>query len=280
MRLSLARRLSDRALWARFAELLGNLHLRRPLKNLYRYFAVPDHGVAVVKAVDRRAKFYVQSPEQAVSLRRLQGEKPMLEHLAAHLSAGDTFLDVGAEIGLYAAFLSQVVGTEGQVVAFEPSIEALEQLQDNLRLNRVGNVSIYTVALSGENGKARLYWGKVGFAPTLRNLHDTVGDFPLSREVEIARGDDFLNRERLPVPTAIKLDVEGAEHAALLGLQSTLRDPRCRAVGCEIHPHELLPPGIATEDIPALLRDAGFEVSVIPRGDTLFALASKKSAPK
>jgi hypothetical protein len=62
--------------------------------------------------------------------------EPNLTHwIVGRLRRGDTFVDVGANIGYYSLLASKLVGPGGSVVALEASPTIFHQLQDNLRLN-------------------------------------------------------------------------------------------------------------------------------------------------
>jgi Methyltransferase FkbM domain len=52
-------------------------------------------------------------------------------------------------------------------------------------------------------------------------------------ECPVMRGDDFLTREGIRQVDFLKLDVEGAEHLALQGLEAALRQQRIRLVQFE-----------------------------------------------
>src|SRR3954447_9594533 len=64
------------------------------------------------------------------------------------LRTGDTFIDVGANIGYFSMLASKLVGPGGSVVALEASPEFYEIVQENIRLNNCGNVRPVNVAAS------------------------------------------------------------------------------------------------------------------------------------
>jgi FkbM family methyltransferase len=72
------------------------------------------------------------------------------------LRPGMTFVDVGANDGLYALFAAQRVGPQGKVLAIEPSQREFMRLDRNLRLNRLTNVRAFRLAASSQYGEATL----------------------------------------------------------------------------------------------------------------------------
>src|SRR5436190_3736663 len=52
-----------------------------------------------------------------------------------HLKAGDTVLDIGGHIGLFAVVTAQLVGSKGKVFSFEPTPFTRGVLQDVVDLN-------------------------------------------------------------------------------------------------------------------------------------------------
>jgi FkbM family methyltransferase len=66
-------------------------------------------------------------------------------------------VDVGANIGLYTLFLSNLVGDTGTVWAFEPSSRERQQLVRNLEINVRKNTQVFPEALSSYQGTKLLY---------------------------------------------------------------------------------------------------------------------------
>jgi FkbM family methyltransferase len=122
---------------------------------------------------------------------------------------GDIVFDIGAHVGFYTLLSSHLVGDKGRVVAFEPIPENLTYLEQHLRMNTIANVDILEVAVSNRQGHDRLSNG-----PSSSMWHfDAQG----SLEVRTIRLDDLVLDEKLPAPSLIKMDIEGAEALALHG---------------------------------------------------------------
>jgi len=129
------------------------------------------------------------------------------EYIKTHLKKGQTFIDVGANVGYFSILASQL---GAKVIAFEPSKDNRELLEQNIKDNNC-EVEVHSQALSNKNESGFLYTNK------------TPGQYSLigsgsGEKVECVRFDDL----GLPVPDMIKIDVEGAERQVLEGMQSVL----------------------------------------------------------
>jgi FkbM family methyltransferase len=143
------------------------------------------------------------------------------------LQAGMTFLDIGANEGIYSVFAAKRVGRNGTVWAFEPSARELERLRHNLELNGV-DVEVFPVALADASGEAELT--VAGYEHEGQN---TLGGFAYEgievarmETVQLQRLDDIVAEKRPLRIDVIKADVEGAELRLFRGAQATLRQYR------------------------------------------------------
>ena len=84
-----------------------------------------------------------------------------------------------------------------------------------------------------------------------------------------------MDRERLPIPKAVKIDVEGYEFHVIRGLSRTLRNALCRLLCCEIHP-AFLPSGTTPQLIIAEVKSLGFtDIVLRERHGQIHMVASK-----
>ena len=142
------------------------------------------------------------------------------------MARGATVVDVGASDGVFTERMSHLVGRAGRVHAFEAN-PGDEALLDAVRA-RCPNVSVHIAALSDHAGEATLHVPVLHGRQSLGRASLVVPDArrDVSHElipVVMQRLDDVLGSERSRV-TFVKCDVEGHEHAVLLGGEQTLRE--------------------------------------------------------
>ena len=257
-------------------KLAGVLRLRRSLRRIYCRLLGPGGGTLQLEVLGISAKFYVHSQGFAAYLKSLDGEGHLLELLIGKLNPGDCIYDIGAEIGLYTLFLAKVVGKGGQIICFEPENLRHERLRANLKLNGLENVRLFRQALGDSRSEGTLFVGRPGVAPGL-TLGPGTKPAPEVQKVQLVEGDRFVHVLNLPLPKAIKIDVEGYELNVIRGLTNTLKNNACKIVCCEIHP-SMLPEGIRAENVIDLLKSFGFNCNKrFQRGPTFHVFAEKEN---
>lgn len=128
-------------------------------------------------------------------------------------------LDVGAHIGYHTLLMAKCTGPDGNVFAFEPWPDNFRVLRDNIALNNCANVTLVPKAVMERADRVRL--GRVDSDPLSSTVTTTAGD---GADVEAVALDEFV-KENLPGETVkfVKMDIEGAEAAALEGMRGVLR---------------------------------------------------------
>lgn len=172
-----------------------------------------------------------------------------------NLSAGDVFVDIGANIGYDTLLASSRVGATGKVVSIEASPRTFALLQRNLAANpSSSNVRAVNAAVSDRPGTLDLYEineGNIGAATTLASRGGT-----LMASVEALPLAEILKPDELARLRLIKMDVEGAEPPILRHLLEQLsRYPATMDIVVEASPDDDLE---AWRDVFGRMRIAGF----------------------
>jgi FkbM family methyltransferase len=182
-------------------------------------------------------------------------EPEIQDLLAANVRSGSVVWDVGANIGFYTVIASRLVGS-GRVVAFEPLPASCAALEENLRLNGMTNVDVARIALSDEAGTATLNVF-AGLTESRLQAHESASSTkPVVDRIDVRVSTLDAQLEVFPAPSLLKIDIEGAESAALRGASVMLCEVRPTVI-CELHGTNA-----AVIDV---LESSGYRVSTVER---------------
>lgn len=177
--------------------------------------------------------------------------------ISRRLAPGDTFVDVGANIGYYSLLASRLVGSSGTVVAIEASPKTFSDLTANLSLNGIANVRAVNVAASEHEGRVKVFRGHE-HNTGLTTLLDGQG-FELECEVQALPLSAILSPEELKSARLIKIDVEGAEWSVVSGMRSLISQGRPDLeILMEVNPDLLTRQGKTPEALLRPFLEAGY----------------------
>lgn len=158
----------------------------------------------------------------------------------AGFAADDVLLDIGANVGMYSLWAAKTRGIE--VFAFEPESQNYAILNRNILLNGLdGRIRAYCIALSDRAGYDQLFLSGFGAGGSCHSFGASLDFANQPRAAPFAQGcvaatlDDLVATRMIPVPTHIKVDVDGLEPQIVAGARATLSDPRVRSVLIEIN---------------------------------------------
>lgn len=172
------------------------------------------------------------------------------------IEKGDVVLDVGAHIGYYTLIFAKLVGEEGKVFAFEPDPDNFALLKKNVEMNGYRNVIFVPKAVSNRTGKIRLYLSEENSGD--HRIYDSH-DCRQSIQIESIRLDDYFKDYDGKIDF-IKMDIEGAEWAALQGMSRLLMKNKNLKIISEFWPLGLKRSGFAPEEYLKSLVQSGFEL--------------------
>ena len=179
----------------------------------------------------------------------------------AYLRPGDTFLDVGANIGFYTLLAARLVAPDGPVHAFEPCSETFSRLEENVHLNRPGNVSCHRVALSSENAQARLTLANGGYDAWNSLAAPSMGECGGSETVSTVTLDSFVREHGLSGRRCtIKIDVEGWEAQVLAGGREFLSGDEAPLLCVEFTEEAAALAGSSCAGLYRFLEDLGYRI--------------------
>ncbi len=242
--------------------------LRRMLgaldRNIYPSFVYSRLGDEdVVEVVVNGVKIHVDAADPSISQTLIQHgyyEPYISTAFERYVTAGNTVLDIGANIGVHSVLAGKLVGPNGRVIAVEPYSENCRLILRSFRANGFTNLELFPIAADDQPGWT--YFG-VSIGSNAGLFDETDGELVDRRSLVVPRfALDSIVTGKVDF---IKIDIEGAEPRAIRGLTVTIERDR---------------PVIVTEFCPAMLWgmskttpeeylgwfvDRGYEIRLIDR---------------
>jgi FkbM family methyltransferase len=217
-------------------DVLRNL-LPRQVKT-HRIWAGPLRGHKMVTSWHRNFSGLVGRTEPGVN-----------SWFASNAGTGETWLDIGANYGVTALRLADLVGPMGRVFAFEPKLDTCGNLAATVAANGMAQVTVVPFALgSNEDLNVRRFSTSGSMA-----VGTELADGP-EETLMVARLDWLWPRlasgvERID---GVKIDVQGMELEVLRGMTEILRAQRPR-ICVELHA------GVDRKEVLDLLESCGYD---------------------
>jgi FkbM family methyltransferase len=210
----------------------------------------------------------------------LNYEPYMAAAIRSNLSRGDTFWDVGANIGLFSLFAARIVGPEGKVVSFEPSPDVFEVLCENVGGDS-GPIQALQYGIGNADGSALLSAQGASTAGSFvaevvelsRHYYQNV---PIRKTSVTMRKLDTLLNDLKPSPNLVKIDIEGFEVEAIKGADHLFQAVRPIAI-IEIHPLQIKLSGSSEDELFQFLRKHSYGYEIIDKNasNSLYSIVAK-----
>lgn len=153
---------------------------------------------------------------------RFKSEAPSIRFLLESPLEGGTLVDVGANVGVFAYYLSRLAGPTGKVYAFEAQPELGPHLDSVASSFGLSNLTVVNRGLSSQPGVMKMQRTKAGSGQA--SFHHDASDDLEEIEVPVTTLDGFFaGRPHEPI-RFIKCDVEGHELEVFRGAECILRE--------------------------------------------------------
>jgi FkbM family methyltransferase len=143
------------------------------------------------------------------------------------LRESDTFIDIGANVGVYTVLASAV--KKAQTISVEPIPTTFSHLIENIRVNKIEKlVTPYNIGLGDEETESV-------FTTSLDVVNHVITKADQSLDtikVQIKKLDNLISKK---IPVLIKIDVEGYETKVLQGAENLLSDKRLKGIIIELN---------------------------------------------
>lgn len=234
------------------------------VRNHFRKWCVRDELVVLTREVFRMAV----SPHDYASYGIYfygDYDPAMTMLLKAYIRESSTCWDVGTERGWFSLLMAKAVGPTGRVDAFEAFPPNFARLCDNLALNGFAWVQAHNVAVSSRSGRMWFVPPSDNVTHNMGYLNDCGGVGYLTQnaqpgaiDVKTTTLDEHASEAGTSSLDFIKIDVEGAEVAALQGARETIRRFRPK-MAVEYNRETALRAGTSMEELDELLDSYGYD---------------------
>jgi len=183
-----------------------------------------------------------------------------------------TFYDIGANIGFYVLLMSRYVQS---IVAFEPVSKTYKTLTENIRDNKIENVFPYNCGLSDKSGDLAISLYNSSGNNSLYNRTVPPGHGLKkigSQVISLVQLDRFVLSKMLPMPTMMKIDIEGAELSALRGASRILTEGQ-PVIFMELSENTCADAGYSPNDLVKYLTQYGYQFMSLPEDPEDFTLS-------
>ncbi len=153
---------------------------------------------------------------------RILWEVPVQLALKDFLPAGGCALDVGANIGALSIAMSRLVGSHGQVHAFEANPKLYGRITRSFCNNQVTNITLVPLAVWRTTGEQLSFSCDPSYLASSSSLSKKI-EGGTDVTVETITLDDYC-RQHCLVPDMVKIDVEGAEMEVLRGARQLMHE--------------------------------------------------------
>lgn len=179
--------------------------------------------------------------------------------IRAAVKPGDSFIDIGANLGMITLLAAYHVGAKGIVYSFEPNPVAFKRLEATILTNHLKQVIYHQCGLSNQQAELVLnVLDKHTGSGTLSKIPEQYqSNITQQCQVPIYRGDDILPKQ-FPGTLFIKIDVEGFEPYVLQGLSQTISAHK-PAILTEVIEGHLKNSGSSASDLFCLMQDFGYQ---------------------
>jgi len=172
------------------------------------------------------------------------------------LKKGYVVTDVGAFIGGYTFFFSELVGSEGKVYAFEPVPYLFNILKFHCSLFNFDNIVIENKAVAEHEGCSKLILNEENIQDNRLVYKENAKKYFLVNTISL---DKYFEKYSI-LPDIIKIDVQGAEFKVFRGMLNLIKRKDNLTIICEFWPEGIRESGDDPLKFLNFVSELGFKI--------------------
>ena len=173
------------------------------------------------------------------------------------MSQDMTLVDLGANIGYFSLIAAQAIVTNGKIYAFEPDPDTYAILERNIVVNGFQNlIEAMPAAIADQEGTFTFHQ----YANDAGSSSLILRELPIGNSIEVGVTtlDLWAQARSWPNIDIVKMDIEGAEVAALNGMQEISNRNKSLKLIVEFNAEALESASRGHEELFSVLRFLGF----------------------
>jgi FkbM family methyltransferase len=182
---------------------------------------------------DLRFRLRCETPREVGRCIKFFAKEPgTCEWIRNEVLPGETFYDIGANIGVFTLLAAERTAGKGKVFAFEPHSATFMRLLDNIAMNNLQHIVVAcNFALNDKDGFFPFNYSSGEAGTSDSQLSSVIGFSGVEYQPEIselkyaASLDKLISSGEFPAPHHIKIDVDGNELPILRGMSKLLTGP-------------------------------------------------------
>lgn len=172
------------------------------------------------------------------------------------LSSPKWLIDIGANIGTFSVLFA-LRHPESTIFAYEPDTSTVVRLRKNIDINRLDNVRVYELAVSGKPGTRVLKKSIDSGLSSLYDLPQKEKEVGIEK-VKVTTLKNIILDNNLRYIDLAKIDCEGSEYEILFGTPKSILG-RIKNIVVEYHNNINK---YSSEDLVRFLRNNNFEITL------------------
>lgn len=147
------------------------------------------------------------------------------------IQSNDIVIDIGANSGFFSIFAAKKAN-KGRVISFEPVPYLIKKIEENIKENKISNITLEQIAISNTNSSSEFY-----ISNTHSGCHSLFKRDNLDKKITVKTMtlENYCSVNNIGKINLLKLDCEGAEYDIFNSLSESFLKKNVEKISMEYH---------------------------------------------